>query len=323
MQKLNELVSVIIPTHKRPVHLKRAIDSVLNQSYSHLEIIVVDDNNDGDTYRKETELLMNSYQHNDVIYYVKHKSNRNGAAARNTGIRSSRGGYLAFLDDDDIYLPNKVANQVLKLRSLSVEWGACCCFHQRRYKQYIYKMIDLQEVPSGDYTYEFLSGKTSITSSTLLVRRGVFDEVGLFDETFERHQDWEFLVRFFRQHKMAVDPTYSVHMQTEGFRNYPSAEKALQLRTKFLKTFEADIMAFPESKWKSILHYQWLHVACLFVRERKFRKSMGLIKRYVLPYKTSLTKDFAQVVFFFLDGVFPGFNVLYYKIVSRVSYRNK
>ena len=94
-------VSVIIPTFKRPGELGRAINSVLAQTYSNIEVVVVDDNNDGDEFRKETELFMKRFESNDRVKYIKHTKNQNGSAARNTGIANSDGEFIAFLDDDD------------------------------------------------------------------------------------------------------------------------------------------------------------------------------------------------------------------------------
>ena len=111
-EQKNPLVSVIIPTYKRPDMLGRAINSVLNQTYKNIEIIVVDDNDEDSEYRKETEEFMNQYSDIDNLVYLKHKFNRGGGPARNTGIENSMGEYIAFLDDDDEFLPQKIELQV-------------------------------------------------------------------------------------------------------------------------------------------------------------------------------------------------------------------
>ena len=88
---ISGLVSVIIPTYKRPNMLGRAIDSVLGQSYTNIEVVVVDDNSDGDKYRLETIQYMERYANDYRVKYIKHKTNQNGSAARNTGIQNSVG----------------------------------------------------------------------------------------------------------------------------------------------------------------------------------------------------------------------------------------
>lgn len=94
---MNKLVSVIIPTYSRPVNLKRAINSVLNQSYNNIEIIVVDDNGDGTYNQIRTEKEINEYMSLNNFRYLKHNKNRNGAAARNTGIKTQKENILLFL----------------------------------------------------------------------------------------------------------------------------------------------------------------------------------------------------------------------------------
>ena len=103
----NYNVSVIIPTYKRPDSLDRAINSVLGQTYPYVEVIVVDDNNPDTEGRRQTEAKMASFADNLRVKYVKHEQNKNGAAARNSGAKASTGDFIAFLDDDDEFLPKK------------------------------------------------------------------------------------------------------------------------------------------------------------------------------------------------------------------------
>ncbi len=95
-------ISVIIPTCNRPELLPRAVKSVLNQTFNDFEVIVVDD---GDKISAEKAMAQFSDQR---IKYIKHEKRKGGGAARNTGLRNSQGDYIAFLDDDDEYLPDKL-----------------------------------------------------------------------------------------------------------------------------------------------------------------------------------------------------------------------
>ena len=122
---MNKLVSVIIPTYKRPETLKRAVDSVLNQTYENIEVIVADDNGIGTEFGLATEAVMKEYASDPRVKYVQHEVNINGSAARNTGFRASSGDYIMLLDDDDEFTPVKVKAQVEKLESLDESWGVC------------------------------------------------------------------------------------------------------------------------------------------------------------------------------------------------------
>ena len=107
-----ELVSVVIITYKRPLAiLKRAIQSVLAQTYQNIELIIVNDAPEESSLHKEIQNYIRLLN-NDRINYVLHEHNLGANAARNTGIKYSKGKYLAFLDDDDEWLPEKIEKQI-------------------------------------------------------------------------------------------------------------------------------------------------------------------------------------------------------------------
>ncbi len=118
-------VSVIIPTYGRSELLARAIDSVLAQTHRPLEIIVVDDNPQGDAQRLATRQRLAGYiERGQVIYYPR-RHNGGGAQARNSGILRSRGEYIAFLDDDDYYHPQKIARQLAFMQQGDYDVSLC------------------------------------------------------------------------------------------------------------------------------------------------------------------------------------------------------
>ena len=105
-------VSVIIPTHNRPHFLARAVESVLAQTYHNVEAVVVDDNMPGSPARERTQEVMRQFRDNPRVLYILGDRPVGGGPARNRGIEASRGTYITFLDDDDIYLPEKVETQL-------------------------------------------------------------------------------------------------------------------------------------------------------------------------------------------------------------------
>lgn len=105
-------VSVIIPTYKRSVgYVSRAIESVLNQTYPNVEVIVIDDSTDEYEGRKEVKDYIDSLQKSNLIY-CQNEKNLGGSLSRNRGIELAKGEYITFLDDDDEYLPEKVEKQL-------------------------------------------------------------------------------------------------------------------------------------------------------------------------------------------------------------------
>lgn len=103
-----ETVSVIIATYRRNETLKRAIESVLNQTYNDIELIVVDDNADAE-WNTEVSNIVNIHP---AVKYIQNKENKGSAMTRNIGISEAEGEFITFLDDDDIYLPEKIEHQL-------------------------------------------------------------------------------------------------------------------------------------------------------------------------------------------------------------------
>ena len=111
-EKVNAKVSVIIPTHKRTVsYLSRAVESVINQTYDNVEIIVIDDSPDSYELRDEIKKYMSSIESERILYF-QNESPVGGSFARNRGIEKASGEFITFLDDDDEYKPKKIEKQV-------------------------------------------------------------------------------------------------------------------------------------------------------------------------------------------------------------------
>lgn len=104
------MITVITPTYNRAEYLGKAIDSVLGQTYQDLELIIVDDNKPDSEARKATETVISNYR-DPRIRYIQNPKNMGGAATRNVGIFQAKGEYTAFLDDDDMYLPDRLEVQ--------------------------------------------------------------------------------------------------------------------------------------------------------------------------------------------------------------------
>ena len=202
---MGPLVSVVIPTYKRSLLLTDCIDSVIAQTYSTIEIIVVDDNGKGTEFQKLTEERLRPYLIKGQIKYITHEVNKNGSAARNTGYKNSSGDYLLFLDDDDSLLPNMISEQLTHLQSLTEDYGAVYCNSIIKYRlKYIgiLRTIKTKSLREGNLCREVLLGKCRFNTSTILFRKSVIEELNGFDEKFRRHQDYELLVRFFSKYKI-------------------------------------------------------------------------------------------------------------------------
>lgn len=276
MERINKLVSVIIPTYRRPDTLGRAIESVLNQTYEDLEIIVVDDNGNGTKGREETEQFMERYISDPKIKYVKHEINKNGSAARNSGVRASFGEYIMFLDDDDEFLPCKVKAQVECMESRDESWGACYTKNiQLRGKKIVKRSVENRE---GCPLVDALGRNFFIAAgSNLMVRKVVFEKIGGFDESFLRNQDQEFLVKILQLYKIAfVDEVGLIIHLHPHIAQKMSFDELTEL---YIGRFEDTINSLDQqSKNKVLIFLNLQRFRMKVVQEKNLASAMRMVK---------------------------------------------
>lgn len=187
-------ISVVLPTYNRARVLRRAIDSVLNQTFQDLELIVVDDGStDG------TNAILKSYS--DRIRVVVLNNNVGPCRARNVGIQASSGELVAFQDSDDEWLPNKLEVQVNRMDSMVVSMHRPLGASYTRIAVKITEEIDRYVPPHGypeqlkGNLYSQLLKANLVGTPTLLVRRQVLDDIGMFDESLSQLEDWDLALR--------------------------------------------------------------------------------------------------------------------------------
>lgn len=199
------VVSIIIPTYNRAHLLRRAIDSVQAQTFDDIEIIVVDDASIDDT-----KAVVDSYD-NTRILYIQHQNNKGGGAARNTGISAASGAYVAFLDSDDEWIPQKLEKQLHVFEKGDSELGLV----YTAYAKFDWKgeFIHIQSNGAQSFLLNELLRRNFIgTTSTVLVKRDCLIQIGGFDERFESCQDWDLWIRLAKK--------YTFEFISESLVNY-------------------------------------------------------------------------------------------------------
>lgn len=291
---MQKIVSVIIPTYSRSTFITRAIDSILGQTYHPIEIIVVDDNGKGTPQQIETQKILQTYIDDNKIRYITHERNKNGSAARNTGIEASRGEYVTFLDDDDEYLPEKIAREVEAIEHGGEEVGGSYCGHRKSKGSVI--VSERKATKSGNLQKETLLQQWGFgTGSNPLFKREVFEKVGLFDVAFKRKQDVEFIIRFFRQYKIVNVPEVLVIKHIESQSNRPSAKAFAEVVRVFLSTFENDIKAYPSDVSNEIYFRMYIQNAFFALTESEYRFAFKTIRK-ALEYKSLTVKDILRII---------------------------
>lgn len=190
-------VSVVIPAHNRGWSLPRAIESVLRQSMSQYELIVVDD---GST--DQTAAALAPYANR--LQYIT-QENAGVSAARNAGIRAAKGEFVAFLDSDDEWLPGKLAAQCAFFNANPPY--VICQTLERWIRHGRFTNIPETHKKKADFIFGESLRRCMITCSSVMIRRALFDEVGLFNETLPACEDYDLWLRIARRHPIGLIPT--------------------------------------------------------------------------------------------------------------------
>lgn len=203
-----ELISVIITTYKRPIEiLERALRSVINQSYKSTEIIIVDDNPESSNLINSIKEITKLLEY-EKIRYVKHSINLGACAARNTGIKLAKGNYIAFLDDDDEWLPLKLEQQYKKIQESDA--ALVYCKYYKMYEEDNRRIKSKNKCYSGMIFDELILRNFVGSTSFVLIKKECFVECGGFDEKMKASQDLEMWLRVSKKFKVDYVDEYLV-----------------------------------------------------------------------------------------------------------------
>lgn len=220
-------VSVVISTYKRPGYLREALDSVYRQTFTDYEVIVVDDGSGPETTQ--------TYELRDNTRLICHETPQRGCAAtKNTGTRAARGRYVAYLDDDDTWYPEKLAAQVRALdENPEVALAHCHVTLVDESMRPVPEQPKPKPVPR-DGLRRLAHGNFIKSPSVVMLRREVFEELGGFDEVVGGAEDWEMWMRIANKHSLYCIPEPLAYYRVHGS----------QLTGKSLTSRRADARVF-------------------------------------------------------------------------------
>jgi len=197
------IVTVIIPTYNRRQYLSRAIESVLEQTFRDYELLIIDD-----ASKDDTRALVSEYT-DSRIQYFRHETNRGAPAARNTGLRHAKGEFIAFLDSDNEWLPQRLEKQIALFSAVNASVGVV----------YANNLV-VDEVNNsttewafglrGNLYGEFLQ-RPFMDFITPLIRRECFDKIGFMDEKVPSYQEWDTFLRISRYYEFDYVPEILAH----------------------------------------------------------------------------------------------------------------
>lgn len=258
-------VSIVIPTYRRLELLERALKSVLRQTFVDFEVLVVDDNGIDHPSQLAVEQMIKGIN-DDRFRYLPNDDSLGGGAARNVGIQHAEGKYIAFLDDDEDWLPEKLSKQVALMDKSSEEFAVIDTGFYDTKNESNYK-ITLPQM-SG-WILNDLLGKTVYRApklSTMLCRKSALVDVGMFDVNLPARQDLDLYIRLARkyQFKSIYEPlAYKRHDADSRISKNPANRiKGYEILYEKIKQ---DLKQNPTWHANYIMNY-----ADLLVRDKRF-----------------------------------------------------
>lgn len=250
-------IAAIIPTYKRAALVSRSIDSVLAQTRPVDEVIVVDDGSPDNT----AEVVA---AYGDRVRYVR-QNNGGLSAARNTGVRVSTCDWVAFLDDDDEWLPNKIEKQIEALEQTP---DAVLCYTSLWCHGIDGVIAELRPNPPNRL-FPDIRLKTPFTPISVMVRKDVFNEVGGFNETLKCVEDWEFFIRLVpgRTVAMAGEPLVRVYMDPNSMSK--QAKSMLDAELSILDKLLVGLKGPSRVMWRLRILSKMYYRAALTTRQRQ------------------------------------------------------
>ena len=198
------MVTVVITTYKRkPSMVSRAIESVINQTYHGIELIIVDDSPVDYPLREAVRTAALGYENKrkDIsVRYIAHDKNLGACAARNTGINNANGEYIAFLDDDDEWMPEKIEKQIEMIMTTNAALVYCgrICKDDETGDSSVEKV----EYNRGNVFKRLLYSNFVGSTSFPLINSRILREVGGFDELMQSSQDYDAWLRIAEKHEI-------------------------------------------------------------------------------------------------------------------------
>jgi glycosyltransferase involved in cell wall biosynthesis len=269
------LISIIVPTYNRAHVLLRAIRSVLSQTFTDFELIIVDD---GST--DETSLMVERFA-SPRVRYLRHNKNSGASSARNTGIEASRGHYIAFLDSDDEWGPSKLQEQVAIFSRVNAEVGV------------IYSGFFYDSKPSGKKKQFCLNLRGNIhetilihnpglNNSSALLKKECFQRCGLFDESLPASEDWDLFIRISERYHFfpVLKPLVTIHR--DGYRISTDYERRVVAHNKILQKYFNELQRAPKALAN---HYYLIGTYLLYCN--KYNEARTFFQRSIAanPYK--------------------------------------
>lgn len=291
-------VSIVVPVYNGEKYLNQTLDSVLSQTWRDFEVIVVDDGStDG------TQKIVGQYKDDRLKYF--YKENGGPSSARNYGIESASGEYIAFLDADDIWESEKLERQLNFLKAHEDIGVVGCNFqylNDNAEKTEIFNMRKLY--PNDGFNLCNLLACSFLLPSSVLIRKEVVDNAGVFDPKFDGAEDTEYFLRILKKYSLGILDEVLLKYRvsnssfSRGFRAYEIRDKVLN---HFFLNYLSDERFNLDGVKKEAYHNLYFQHGKELLWNGMTPEARGYFKKALKNKKT------AAAVWFYLKSYFKGF----------------
>lgn len=291
MEIHKKMVSVIIPTYNRGYIIRKSIDSVLSQTYSDFELIIIDD---GST--DNTKDIIEAYKDSRIKYV--YQENSGACAARNNGVLLAKGEYIAFHDSDDTWLPDKLEKQIQAINEIGADIVSCQMItHDQNGKKKLIPELDKSQFINLDIMSD------GISTQTLLMKNNVAKHIQ-FDSEMPRLQDIEWLLRALK--------IYRLYVIKQGLVNYEVLPDSISSSSeKLYKAIKLIKNKHPYIKKESPVLAGIMADAMKAEGMSKFMYNNKMYRDYLMLYYSLSNERYSRIKCYILKlGLFK----IYYKL---------
>lgn len=266
-------VSIVLPTYRRPDLLERAMATVFAQTFTRWELLVIDDNGEGTPDQLRTEVVVRS-KADSRLKYVVNTTNMGGGAARNAGIARARGEFVAFIDDDDAWEPEKLEAQLERFASVREDVALVYC-RSRVVDESTGRTWLWPTDGTSHSTLDLLRKNTVGSTSLVLCRRSALVAVGGFDERLSARQDIDLYVRLSQRYTFAfLDRVLNTGYRHEGASIGKDLTGTIRAQELFLEKYreaiESDAM---------VHHYCLVALGKNYVLQGRYPEARRILSR--------------------------------------------
>jgi len=287
-------VSVVIPTHNRADNLINAVNSVLEQTYQNIEVIIVSDGSTDNTEEIIKKLKKKDSRIESNIYHPSRGANY----ARNIGIDSSTGDFVAFLDDDDEWYPDKIESQ-LKIFSTDEKIGLVYTGKEIIYPDENLKYTSITYA-EGDLSRKILVRNEIGGTSTVMVKRNILIEAGCFDEKMPAAQDYDLWIRICQLTRVGVVKAEKVRYFNSIDNNQISSndDKYIKARKRIQEKYAKYFGELNEDELHTKKMNSYLNSAQRFLKNGKKKLALRNIKKAISTKPTLKSVGYLFLVLF-------------------------